>query len=56
MEVSDQPHFPAALFLGRAHSTHCTGGWVGPKASLDILKNSLLLLAEIDPWTIEPAA
>jgi hypothetical protein len=34
--VSSQSHAPTALNLGeRTHGTHCTGGWVGPKADLD---------------------
>jgi hypothetical protein len=36
MGVSDQRHAPAALYLqGKDPGTHCTGGWVGPRASLD---------------------
>jgi hypothetical protein len=31
MGVSGQHHAPAALYP----RTHCTGGWVGPRASLD---------------------
>ena len=26
---------PAALPLGKRPGTHCTGGWVGPRAGLD---------------------
>jgi len=25
----------ATLTVGKTASTHCTGGWVGPRASLD---------------------
>jgi hypothetical protein len=36
MEVSSQLHTPAPLISGQwAHSIHCIGNWVGPKASLD---------------------
>ena len=33
--VSDQQHAPAALHPQERHGTHCTGGWVGPRAGLD---------------------
>jgi hypothetical protein len=32
-EVSASP--PAALYPRERHGTHCTGGWVGPRAGLD---------------------
>jgi len=32
--VGGQRHAPAAL-QWRIHGTHCTGGWVGPKAVLE---------------------
>jgi hypothetical protein len=37
MRVSGQRHAPAALYpRGKDPSgTHCTGGWVGPRAGLD---------------------
>jgi hypothetical protein len=36
MGVNGQRHAPAALYpQGNGPSTHCTGGWVGPKAGLD---------------------
>jgi hypothetical protein len=36
MGVSGQRHAPAALYHGeRTPGTHCTGGWVGPRACLD---------------------
>jgi hypothetical protein len=36
MGVSGQRHAPAALNpQGRTPGTHCTGGWVGPRAGLD---------------------
>ena len=33
--VSDQQHAPAALYPWERPSTHCTGGWVGPRAGVD---------------------
>jgi hypothetical protein len=34
--MSGQHHAPAALYpRGRTPGTHCTGGWVGPRAGLD---------------------
>jgi hypothetical protein len=37
MDVSGQHHAPAALYPRRKDppGTHCTGGWVGPRAGLD---------------------
>jgi hypothetical protein len=36
MEVSGQPHAPAALFHGKeARGTHCIGRWMGLTAGLD---------------------
>jgi hypothetical protein len=32
--VGSQRHAPAALPPGKGPSTHCTGGWVGPRAGL----------------------
>jgi hypothetical protein len=37
MGVSGQHHAPAALYPGERNlGTHCTGGWVGPRAGLDV--------------------
>jgi len=33
--IGGQRHTPAALTLGNLRGTHCTGGWVGPRAGLD---------------------
>jgi len=33
--VSGQRHAPAALYPRERPGTHCTGGWVGPRAGLD---------------------
>jgi hypothetical protein len=35
MGVGGQRRAPAALPLGKRPSTHCIGGWVDPRASLD---------------------
>jgi hypothetical protein len=35
MGVGDQRQSPAALPPGKRLGTHCTGGWVGPRAGLD---------------------
>ena len=33
--LSGQQHAPAALYPCKRPGTHCTGGWVGPRAGLD---------------------
>jgi len=33
--VRGQCHAPAALYPRERPGTHCTGGWVGPRAGLD---------------------
>jgi hypothetical protein len=35
MGMGGQRHVPAALPLGNIPGTHCVGGWVGPRDSLD---------------------
>jgi hypothetical protein len=35
MGVRDQRHAPAALYPLERPGTHCTGGWVSPRAGLD---------------------
>jgi hypothetical protein len=37
--ISSQLHVPAALSLKNSHDVCRTGGWVGPKASLNTLEN-----------------
>jgi hypothetical protein len=52
MRVSDQRHAPAALYPGeRTPGTHCTGGWVSPRAGLDTEATGKILspLPEIEP-------
>jgi hypothetical protein len=38
--VDGRRHAPAALSPGKRLGTHCIGGWVGPRASLDGCGNS----------------
>ena len=52
--MSAQRHAVAALTLAERSGTHCTGGWVGPRAGKDRCEKSPLL--EFDPWTVKPAA
>jgi len=33
--VRGQRHAPAALYPRERPGTHCTGGWVGPRAGMD---------------------
>ena len=40
--VSGQQHAPAALYPRERTDTHCTGGWVGPRAGLEGRKISSL--------------
>ena len=35
LRVGGQHHAPAVLPLGERLCTHCTGGWMGPRAGLD---------------------
>jgi hypothetical protein len=52
MGVSGQRHAPAALCPGeRAPGTHCTGGWVDPRAGLDteVKRKNPLPLPGIEP-------
>jgi hypothetical protein len=51
VSVMPQPRFTAGE---NTTGTHCTGGWVGPRASLDARsqrENPLLLLG-IEPWSL----
>ena len=49
-----QQHSPAALYLRDRPGTHCTGGWVGPRAGLDGRKISPP--TGIRSLTVQPAA
>jgi hypothetical protein len=45
MGVSGQRHAPAVLYpVERTPGTHCTGDWVGPRASLDTEARGKILL------------
>jgi hypothetical protein len=49
--VSDQLHVPAALHPGKNSSTHCTGGWVDTRATLDGFKEqSSCPYQNSNPW------
>ena len=50
--VSGQQHAPAVLYPREGPGTHCTGGWVGPRAGLDWRKN--LAPPGLDPRTVQP--
>jgi hypothetical protein len=47
MWVGSQRHTPAAFLPGKTRDTHCTGDWVGLRASLD---------GRFDPRTVQPVA
>jgi hypothetical protein len=38
MEVSDQPHLPAALTQERASGIHSIEGWLSPRIGLDVFE------------------
>ena len=50
-----QCHAPAALYPRERPGTHCTGGWVGPRAGLDRCRKSRPPPG-FDPRTIQPVA
>jgi len=54
MGVDDQRYAPAAL-PGERPGTHCTGGWVDPRAGLDGCGKSRPPPA-FDPRTVQPIA
>jgi hypothetical protein len=53
--VRGQRHAPAALYPRERPGTHCTGGWVGPRAGLDMCGKSRSPLG-LDPQTVQPVA
>jgi hypothetical protein len=59
MGVGGQRHVPALLYSrDRVTDTHCTGGWVGPRAGMDTeaAGKILLPLPGIEPqWHGRPA-
>jgi len=50
-----QRHAPAALYPRERPGTHCTGGWVGPRAGLDRCGKSRPPTG-FNPWTVQPIA
>jgi len=40
MGLGGQHHPPASLLAGKRPVTHCTGGWLGPRAGLNVCKKS----------------
>jgi hypothetical protein len=53
--VGGEHHAPAALAPGKRPGTHCTGGWVGPRAGLDGCGKSRPQ-SGFDPRTVQPVA
>ena len=53
--MGGQCHVPATLRLRKRPSTHCTGGWVGPRAGQDRCGKSHPPPG-FDPWTFQPVA
>jgi hypothetical protein len=53
--VRGQRHVPAALYPRERPGTHCTGGWVGPRAGLDRWGKSHPPPG-FDPQTVQPVA
>jgi hypothetical protein len=53
--VGVQRHSPASLLLGNRPGTHCTGGWMSPRAGLDVCGKSLPRPG-FDPGTVQPVA
>jgi hypothetical protein len=53
--VRGQRHALAAFYPRERPGTHCTGGWVGPRAGLDRCGKSRLPPG-YDPWTVQPVA
>jgi hypothetical protein len=58
MGEGGQCHALAALHPGRSPSTHCTGGCVGPRDSLDECGENKITCThqEFKPQTIQPVA
>ena len=54
-EVSVQLHTPAVFPPWKSPSTHWIGGWVGPRASLDILKKRKVFCSCQD-WNPRPSS
>jgi len=50
VKATPRPFYPQEKRPG----THCTGGWVGPRAGLDECEKSRLSPG-FDPWNVQPA-
>ena len=50
--LSGQQHAPAALYPRERPGTHCTGGWVGPRAVMD--RRKISPLPGLDPGPPSP--
>jgi hypothetical protein len=50
-----QRHAPAAFYRRERPGTYCTGGWVGPRAGLDMCGKPRPPLG-FDPRTVQPVA
>jgi hypothetical protein len=55
MGVGGQHHAPAALLPGKRPDTHCIGGWVGPRAGLEVCGKSRPPPG-FDPWIAQLVA
>jgi len=53
-EVVSQRHAAAAIYRRENPGTHCTGGWVGPRAGLNLRKISSP--PGFDPRTVQPGS
>ena len=49
-------HAPSALYPWEKPGTHCTGGWVGPRAGLDRCGKSRPPPPGFEPRTVQPIA
>jgi hypothetical protein len=47
---------PRPLYPRKRSDTHCTGGWVGPRAGLDVCEKSFSRRDFFDPRTVQPVA
>ena len=55
MGAGGQRHAPATLPPGKITGTHCTGGWMGPRAGVDGCGKSRPPLG-FDPRIVQPVA
>jgi len=58
MEVSGQLRFQVALPTEKNVSTHKIGGWVSPRAGLDVLeeRKNILPFPEFETWVVHALA